>query len=149
MAGPGSSRHLLAETLVGRNVTIELRRFASWLQTLPHENFEIVAPGITRCIAEGKKEAITPLIQELGFQDEPSALQNYSILRISQKSHIDPGSGSYLIPVRISTDVVPTIYNPPPAESPSKTQTKLTVGERVYFDQPVLVGGGVDCVIVG
>jgi len=70
MSIPKAKYHLQVEQLHGTSTTSELGRFVDWLQNLPEDKFEAVGYGITKCVAEGKKEAVKPLLQCVGIQNE-------------------------------------------------------------------------------
>lgn len=106
-------------------------------------------------IIEGRKNALSLLISEMGFKDKVPkshphgryrlAIQHsqFTVLRICRRSHIDIGS-TELIPIRIHPGTVPKISYLPPSEKNIKVN--LIVGESYRLDQPVLVEENLECV---
>lgn len=51
-------------------------------------------------------------------------------------------SDAYLIPVRIEEGTSPTISDP------STVARELAVGQKIYFNRPIVVDPGVDCLLI-
>jgi hypothetical protein len=146
MSGYKASTQLERQLLDGSNVTRELADFARWLEK--GQRFLDIHAGCSKCIDDGKNEAIRPLLKELGFKETDPKLR-FNVFRITGGSYLNPGScpGGYLILIRTETGANPTISYPSTPSDPEPA-TQLVLGERVYFDRRVVVKSSFDCVVV-
>jgi hypothetical protein len=72
----------------------------------------------------------------------------YQVLRIVSRIPIKTSSNNYLIPVRIHKGASPSIYDPSQIEDPESVGLKLVVGTRIFFNGPVVIDPGIDCLLI-
>lgn len=131
-----AGKHLEPEHLDGQNIGGELERFGQWAETV---KFQPLSPGIEKCGDKDRDQKVRLVLKELGYENKLEI--KYQILRIVSRSYIT-GSHAYLIPLRIEEGTSPTIYDLSTAAS------KLVVGQKIYFNRPIIVDPGIDCLLI-
>lgn len=133
-----TGKHLEAEDLDGQNIKIELDRFGQWTKTL---RFDPLSDEIQKCRHKDIDRMLRPVLKELGYDNKLHRIK-YQVLRVVSRSYIDAGPNQYLILVRTEKSASPTVYDS------STAPVELVVGQRVYFNKPIVVEPGIDCLLI-
>jgi len=132
-----TSEHLAVHNLDDQSIREELECFGQWAEGLDFQPTTI--PGLQRCEDPDRDKKVRPLLKKLGYENRVDI--KYQILRITSKSNI-AGSHACLIPVYIQDGESPTIHDSTTGPS------KLVVGQKIYFNRAIIIGPGMDCLIL-
>ncbi|KAG4430262.1 hypothetical protein IFR05_014258 [Cadophora sp. M221] len=126
---------LQRDDLTGENTIEELVRLGRWACIVGYRS---LTDEVEKCEHEDRERMLKPVFRELGYQIE---LYKYQILRMASRGYVDPGAPAHLIPIRIEKA-------PGAVYDTTTNQVKLDVGQRVYFEDPIIVESGMDFLLV-
>lgn len=135
--------HLIPEQLDGRGITEELNRFGEWAGTVDFQDLEPQVKKCKKCGHKDREQKLRPVLEGLGYQDKLHLIK-YQVLRVVSRSYIEAGADAYLIPVRIEQTASAFLSDP----SNSPELVKLTIGQKVFFNKPIIIEPGMIFLLV-